>query len=128
MGATILIAEDDFLIREGTLRSLLEPHFTIVASVDDGREAIEAASEYKPDVVLLDVSLPRVRGFEAARQILEAAPSCKVLFVSNYADPEYSETARELGAVGYVIKSRAAIELVPAIETVLTGHFFQSSF
>lgn len=128
MSATILIAEDDFLIREGILRSVLAPHFTIVAAVDDGREAVVAASEYKPDVVLLDVSLPRVRGFEAARQILAATPSCKVLFVSNYADRGYPEAARELGAGGYVLKSRAATELVPAIETALTGHFFQSKF
>lgn len=128
MSVTILIAEDDFLIREGLLRPLLEPHFTIVGAVEDGLEAVKAASEYKPDVVLLDISLPRVRGFEAARQILAARPDCKVLLVSNYADCTYPDAAREMGAGGYVLKSRVATELLPAIQTALTGDFFRSSF
>ena len=80
---TVLVAEDDFLIREGILLPLLEPHFTIVASVDDGRDAVTAAAEHKPDVALLDISLPGLRGFEASRQILAAHAECKVLLVSS---------------------------------------------
>lgn len=124
---TVVIAEDDFIIREG-LKSLLEPRFTIVASVDDGRDAIMAAAEHNPAIVLLDISLPRVRGFEAARQILAANPHCKVLLVSNYGDPSYPGAAQELGASGYVLKSRAQSDLMPAIETALGGGFYKSVF
>jgi DNA-binding NarL/FixJ family response regulator len=124
---TILIAEDDFLIREGYLQPLLEAVFTIVASVGDGRDAVAAAVELRPDIVLLDVSLPGLRGFEAARQILAAIPACKVLLVSNYGDRAYLRAAQELGASGYVLKSRAQNELLPAIETALAGQFYQSS-
>lgn len=125
---TILIAEDDFIIREGLLKSVLEPHFTIVASVDDGHDAVSAAREHKPRIALLDISLPGLHGFEVARQILAASPSCKVLLVSNYADRAYPRAAQELGASGYVLKSRATNELLGAIETALAGGFFQSTF
>lgn len=124
---TILLAEDDFIIRQG-LQLLLEPHFTIVASVDDGREAVAAAAEHKPDLALLDISLPGLRGFEAARQILVAHPACKVLLVSNYGDPAYPGAAQEMGASGYVLKSRAGSELLPAIESALAGNFYRSTF
>ena len=125
---SILIAEDDFLIREGCLEPLLEPHFTVVGSVDDGREAVAAAAKHKPTIVLMDVSLPGIRGFEAARQILAAQPTCKVLFVSNYGENAYREAAKELGASGYVLKNRVQNELLLAIETALAGQFYQSAF
>lgn len=125
---TLVIAEDDFIIREGLLKALLEPHFKIVASVDDGRHAIVAAAEHKPAIVLLDISLPGLRGFDAARQILAANPDCKVLLVSNYADRTYPRAAKEMGASGYVLKNRVANELLPAIETALAGGFYQSTF
>ena len=126
--STLLIAEDDFIIREWMLKSLLEPHFTIVASVDNGRDAVTAAAAHKPAIVLLDVSLPEIHGFDAARQILAANHDCKVLFVSNYADGAYPEAAKELGASGYVLKSRAVTDLLPAIEAALAERFYQSPF
>jgi DNA-binding NarL/FixJ family response regulator len=125
---TILIAEDDFIIREGMLKSLLEPHFTIVASVDNGRDAVAAAAADKPRIVLLDLSLPDIPGFDAARQILAANCDCKVLFVSNYAERVYPGAAKELGASGYVLKSRAVTDLLPAIEAALAERFYQSTF
>jgi DNA-binding NarL/FixJ family response regulator len=125
---TVLIAEDDFIIREGLLKSMLEPEFDIVASVDDGHDAVLAAAEHHPAVVLLDVSLPGLRGFEAAQQIHEADPACKILLVSNYLDPSYPATAQAIGASGYVLKSRTQNELIPAIHSVLAGEFYQSVF
>ena len=123
---TVVIAEDDFLIREGYLEPLLEPHCTIVASVGNGREAVVAAAEHQPDVILLDISLPEIRGLEAARQILARQPDCKVLLVSNYAEPAYLQAARELGASGYVLKTRVNSELLTAIHTALAGGFYHS--
>ena len=125
---TLMIAEDDYIIREWMLKSLLEPHFTIVASVDSGRDAVAAAAAHKPRIVLLDLSLPEIRGFDAARQILAANHDCKVLFVSNYADRTYPGAAKELGASGYVLKSRAVTDLLPAIEAALADRFYQSPF
>lgn len=125
---TVLIAEDDFLIREGTLEPLLQPHFTIVASVADGLEAVAAAAEWKPMVALIDISLPGLRGFEVAKQILAANPGCKVLLISNYGIKAYPKAAQEMGASGYVLKERVVIELLPAIETAMTGGFYQSAF
>jgi len=125
---TVIIAEDDFVIREGMLKSLLEPQFTIVASVDSGQDAITAAAEHNPTIVLLDISLPEVAGFDAARQILADHPDCKVLFVSNYRDRGYVGNAKEMGASGYVLKWRAESDLVPAIEAALAGDFYQSNF
>jgi DNA-binding NarL/FixJ family response regulator len=125
---TILIAEDDFIIREGMLKSLLEPHFTIVASVDNGRDAVASAAAHKPRIALLDVSLPEIRGFEAARRILAANHDCKVLLVSNYAERTYPRAAKEVGASGYVLKSRVVTDLLPAIEAALAERFYQSSF
>ena len=124
---TVLVVEDDFVILEGALRPVLETDFDIVAAVGDGIEAVAAAAEHKPDVVLLDVSLPRLRGFAVARKILASQPQCKVLFVSNYWEPGYVEAARGIGASGYVLKGRVLPELAEAIRTALAGGFYSSS-
>ena len=123
---TVVIAEDNLLIMEGSLRPLLESEFEIVATAGDGNAAILAAAHYKPAIVLLDVSLPVVRGFDAARKILANHPETKILFVSNYADRAYVEEALQIGASGYVLKSRIARELVRAIRTALAGDFYRS--
>ena len=119
----ILVAEDDFLILEGNLLPLLEPQFEIVAAVGDGFEAVAAAEEHRPDVALLDMSLPGLRGFDVARRILKSQPECKVLFVSCYSERAYVEAAKELGASGYVNKGRIDSELVSAIRTAAAGQF-----
>jgi DNA-binding NarL/FixJ family response regulator len=121
---TLVMAEDSVLI-EISLRRLLEPHFNIVAAVTDGAAAISAAEQYHPSVMLIDISLPVVRGLEAARKIHALDSEIKILIVSNYADRECVKEARNLGASGYVLKTRAARELVPAIQTALAGGFYQ---
>ncbi|HXS94636.1 MAG TPA: response regulator transcription factor [Candidatus Limnocylindrales bacterium] len=125
MKPRVLIAEDDFLILEGSLRPALCRHFEVVAIAGDGEEAVAKAKQLRPDVVLLDISLPKLSGFDAGRQILAAQPGCKVLFVSNYWDPAYIQAAREMGAGGYVFKSRIVTELTSAIQTALAGGFYE---
>ncbi len=122
---TVLIAEDDAVIREGCLRATLEPFFEIVAAVEDGEAAVAGVEDHKPDLVLLDVSLPLLKGFDAARQILAKYPEIKLLFVSNYSERAYVEAAFEMGAAGYVLKSRAFTELLDAIRTALGGQFYR---
>jgi DNA-binding NarL/FixJ family response regulator len=124
MISKILIAEDDFIIREGNLRPLLETEYEIVAAVGDGLEAVAAAEKHKPDIALLDMSLPGMRGLEVARHILKNQPECRVLFVSCYVGEVYVEAAKELGASGYVNKSRIRTELVKAIRTAEGGQFY----
>lgn len=126
--ATVLIAEDNFIIIEGALRPILEQDFAVVGTAGDGFEAIAAANEHRPDVVLVDVSLPGLRGFEVARSILASQPDCKVIFVSNYADRGYVEAAQNMRANGYVLKSSVATELATAIRTALSGNFYRPSF
>ena len=125
MKPRVLIAEDDFLILEGCLRPALSKNFEVVAAVGDGKEAVAAAAQLQPDVVLLDISLPGLRGFDAARQILAGQPGCRLLFVSNYWDAAYIQAAREMGAGGYVFKSRVLTELTPAIRAALAGEFYE---
>lgn len=125
MKPRILIAEDDFLIVEGCLRPALARDFEVVGVVGDGKEAVAEAERLRPDLALLDVSLPGLRGFDAARQILAVQPECKVLFVSNYSDAAYIQAAREMGAGGYVFKNRVLGELAPAIRIALMGKFYE---
>jgi DNA-binding NarL/FixJ family response regulator len=120
---TLVIAEDDFLIGE-SLRVILQPEFNVLAVVDDGAAAIEAAARHHPAVMLLDISLPVLKGFDAARAIRKQHPDIKLLFVSSYSDRAYVDEARAMGASGYVLKSRVASELPQAIRTALGGKFF----
>ena len=104
---------------------IVTQEFEVVAAVGDGHEAVAAAERLRPDVALLDVSLPGLRGFEVARQILAGQPECRVLFVSNYWDAAYIQAAREMGAGGYVFKSQVLSELIPAIRIALVGGFYE---
>ena len=122
---TLVIADDNFTIVEGSIRPLLERDFDIVATVHDGKAAVVAAGQYLPSVILLDVSLPVLRGFDAAREIITKHPDLKILFVSNYAERAYVDEARRIGASGYVLKNRVASELLDAIGVALNGGFYQ---
>ena len=127
MKPKVVIAEDDYLILQGALLPALSTDFDVVASVSNGQSALTAVDEYRPEIVLLDVSLPVLRGFEAARRILASHPECKVLFVSNYWDNVYIDEARKMGASGYVFKSRVSRELPCALQLALKGEFYYSA-
>jgi len=99
----------------------------IVGECSDGEDAIQKADELKPDLVLLDISLPTLNGIEAARRIQQVSPNCKILFVSENRSPDIAEEALKTGAGGYVVKSEAAGELLPAIKAVLEGKRFISA-
>jgi DNA-binding NarL/FixJ family response regulator len=98
-----------------------------VGEVSDGQEAVRQAQELKPDLILLDIGLPTINGIEAARRIREVSPASKILFVSENRSPEIVEEALNTGAGGYVLKSDAASELLPAIKAVLQGKRFISA-
>jgi DNA-binding NarL/FixJ family response regulator len=92
----------------------------------DGLEAVQKAEELRPDLVLFDVGLPNLNGFDAARQLAKLLPGCKVLFVSAEFDSELVQEALLLGAKGYVAKASVSYDLVKAVETVLRGGQFVS--
>jgi DNA-binding NarL/FixJ family response regulator len=104
------------------------PELQVVGEVSDGLEAVEKAQELRPDLILLDIGLPTLNGIEAARRILRLSPQTKVLFVSENHSVDIAIEALRAGGRGYVIKSNAAGELVPAINAVLQGGRFISRF
>ena len=112
----VLIVDDHDLFVDA-LRALLEtePGIDVVATAPNGREAVERVVELEPEVVLMDVSMPVLDGFEATRAIRKRAPSTRVLFVTGSNAEEDLERAREVGATGYISKDKIAAELVAAI-------------
>jgi DNA-binding NarL/FixJ family response regulator len=104
-----------------------QPELEISGQISDGLEAVRQAQELKPDLILLDIGLPTINGIEAARRIREVSPASKILFVSETRSPEIAEEALNTGAGGYVLKSDAASDLLPAIKAVLQGKRFVSA-
>jgi DNA-binding NarL/FixJ family response regulator len=120
--ARIIIADDHDLVREST-RSLLdsEPDLQIIDEAKDGQETIELTRLQRPDLVLMDVGMPKVNGFEATRTIKEELPTTKVLIVSAYEDPVFVSDAVRAGADGYVLKLSPIQEILDAIRGALRG-------
>ena len=122
----IFLADDHALILGG-LRSLLEPEFDVVGQATDGKALVESAAGLRPDVIVLDISMPLLNGFEAARQLRKLVPNSALIFLSLHLSPAYLKTALQIGVSGYVLKSSSTEELRDAIKTVLKGDLFVSS-
>lgn len=118
----VLIADDHAMVREGT-RELLEQEtdLTVVAEAGDGEEAVQLASVFKPDVAIIDISMPRLNGIEATRQIKVQYPSIAVLILTAYDDDEYVFSFIEAGAAGYLLKTVHGSELIAAIRALHAG-------
>lgn len=122
----ILIADDnDFVVR--SLRGLLEPDFDIVGTVGDGAELLEVVDELNADVIVLDISMPRIEGIEAARRLRERGSPAAIVFLTVHRLPSIVEAALATGACGYVLKSRAADDLIPAIKAAAQGRRYVSA-
>lgn len=119
---------DDFKPYRDFVASLLceNPDLRIVGDAPDGLDAVEKAQQLQPDVVLMDIGLPELNGIEAARQIRKLVPSARIVFLTQEKDADYVQEALDMGALGYVLKSAARSDLLPAIETVLKGEQFVS--
>jgi DNA-binding NarL/FixJ family response regulator len=116
----LLMADDHTLVLEG-IRKLLEEEFELVGTAEDGRTLLSAAEKTRPDVILLDISMPLLNGIETCRQLVRLLPGIPVLFVSMHADAVYVEEAMSAGGAGYLLKRSAASELTAAIRAVLRG-------
>jgi DNA-binding NarL/FixJ family response regulator len=119
----VLLADDHKIVLEG-LRSLLEPEFEVVGTVEDGRALVAAAKKLSPDVVIVDISMPLLNGIEAVRQIKEENDKIKVVFLTMHPDVTYATRAFEAGASGYVLKHSAPSELVTAVGEAIKGRTY----
>jgi len=120
------MADDHTLMLEG-VRRLLEGEFDLVGSVRDGRSLISAVEELKPDVALLDISMPGLNGIDAARQIRKLVPGTRLVFLTMHADRDYVIEAFRAGGSGYLLKWSAQEEVSQAIRTVLRGRLYITS-
>lgn len=119
---TILMVEDHVVVRESIRRSLeREPNFVVVGEASDGEEAIEMARRLKPKVIVMDISMPKLNGIEATRQIKEFQPKTAILILTAYDYEQYIFPILEAGAAGYLLKDITSRELITAIKTVYKG-------
>ena len=123
----IVIAEDHTILREG-LRMLLasNPEFEVVGEAEDGLEAIRAAETQKPDLILMDLSMPRMNGMGAIQEIKKQVPSTKILVLTVHKTEEYILTTLKAGADGYILKDATHGELMLAIEHIFSGKSYLS--
>jgi DNA-binding NarL/FixJ family response regulator len=124
---TILLAEDHTIVRKG-IRTMLEldKGFLVIGEAKDGHQAVSLARTHKPDVVLMDIAMPKLNGLEATRQLLKILPRTKVIILSAYNDDSYISKAVDHGAVGYLLKQSSVEDVCRAIREVLQGHTFFS--
>jgi DNA-binding NarL/FixJ family response regulator len=122
---TVLLADDHDLVREG-LKILLdfEEGIEVVADARDGLEAVELAKRHRPDVVVMDLTMPNMSGIEATREILAVLPDTKLLVVSAEGDKDRIEESLAVGAVGYISKESSLMEVPTAIREISQGRTF----
>src|SRR5438105_4854880 len=124
---SVLLADDHNIVRHG-LKALLiaEGDITIVAEAQTGREAVQLAAQHRPEVVVMDLAMPLLNGWEATRQIIKAVPSTRIVVLSTYGDDEHIQQAISAGAAAYLLKQTAAADLVKAIREVKKGNAYFS--
>jgi DNA-binding NarL/FixJ family response regulator len=128
MSVRVLIVDDHPLVRAG-IRAVIEKTVgeSEIFDAVDGREALEIAAKTRPDIVLLDISMPGLNGIDAARRFASDLPECKVIMLSMHCNEERIAQCMRAGARGYILKEAAASEVVKAIEAVLRGEIYISS-
>ena len=123
----VLLAEDHTLVRQGFRRMIEDDQrITVVGEASTGLEAIEQSKKLKPDVVVMDLSMPELGGIEATEEILKTNPDTKVLILSMYSNPAYVRKAFEVGAKGYILKDAIEVDLTQAVMAVAQGGGYMS--
>jgi two-component system response regulator NreC len=121
MTLRVMLADDHEIVREGLKNLLVKHDFDVVGEAGDGHEARQLAAELRPDIAILDYSMPRLNGIEAAREVRRACPSVKVILLTMHAEDRYVLEALRAGVSGYVVKIQAASDLIRAIHEVSRG-------
>ena len=122
----VLIADDHSMVIDG-LRALLEPEYEVVGAVNDGRAVLPAVQRLRPDVVIIDISMPLLNGLDCARQLRDAGCTAKILILTMHPDATLAQEALAAGASGYVLKSSPGSELKAALRDVLRGRIYLSA-
>jgi DNA-binding NarL/FixJ family response regulator len=127
MSVTVFLADDHAVVRDG-LRYLLEaqPDIEVIGDAANGRETLQLVVQLRPDVTIMDIAMPELNGIEATRKICNQCPSTQVIILSMYSADEHVKRALQAGALGYVLKESAGIEVVNAVRTVHSGHHYLS--
>ena len=120
---SVLLAEDHTIVAEG-LKSILEGEFDLIGIVPDGRSLVETAKQLKPDVIVMDISMPLLNGLDAVRQIKREGLPAKIIFLTMHTDIPLATEAFRAGASGYLLKQSASQELITAIHEVVKGHAY----
>jgi DNA-binding NarL/FixJ family response regulator len=127
MPSTRVLVVDDFApFRRYICATLEKRNGFVISEAADGLEAVQQASAWKPELIFLDIGLPKLNGIAAARQVLKLLPHVKIIFVTQESAPDVVQEALNLGALGYVRKTRAGMDLLAAVEAVLEGKQFVS--
>lgn len=124
-GLHVVLADDHKAMLE-RVKGLLNSHSAVVEAVDNGQALVELARDSNPDVLIVDIEMPGINGIEAVRQIRKSGSTAKVVFLTVHEDPDMVPLCFEAGALGFVVKSRLASDLIPAIQLALTNHTFVS--
>ena len=122
----LVLADDNPAILE-TLAEMLQPHYEIADALPDGRSVLRRVPELRPDVLILDISLPDMTGFDVVRQLKSSGVHAKVIFLTVHENIDFVRAAFDLEAVGYVYKSRIGSDLIPAIDAACRGGRFSSA-
>jgi DNA-binding NarL/FixJ family response regulator len=122
---SLLIADDHEIVRRG-IRALIQeqPGWQVAAEAKDGRDAVTKATEFQPDVAILDITMPSLNGIDAAMQIAKLSPRTKVLILTVHESDQLSRKALDAGAHGYILKTDAAIDLITAVSSLLSNKTF----
>lgn len=123
----ILLADDHILLLDA-FKKLLEPVYQVVGAVTDGRALVEQAAKLRPDILLVDVAMPRLNGLDACERIKAVLPDAKIIFLTMIEDADTAAEAIRRGASGYLLKKSASTELFTAIQTVLQGRTYITPF
>jgi len=122
----VVLADDHTLVRQG-LKSLLEREgFQVVAEASDGQEALRHVESLKPDIAVMDITMPILNGLDAARQMSVSSPKAKIILLTQHDEEQYLSEALEAGVKGYVLKSQAASDLIQAMRQVSRGEVYLS--
>ena len=123
----IMLVEDHHLVRQGVFALLSQvPEFKVIGEAGDGLEAIRKAQELQPDIVILDIAMPKLRGIEAIKEIIRVSEDSRILVLSMHNKEEYIRQSLKNGASGYLLKDSAADELIAAIKYVARGEVYLS--
>ena len=126
-GITIILADDHTIVRQGLAKLLEgEPGFNVVGEAENGREAVGKVEELKPDVVIMDISMPMLNGIEATRQIKKIRPKTRVIILSMHCHDRYIKELFSLGASGYLLKDSTGSDIVKAIQSAMDGDTYMS--